>query len=258
MGGGDQNERGRRRPLDTWRRYLQWTREAYPTGGHSLALLERCAFEFKDDARYADDLKYLHVWIEYASLVDDAEPLFQWLYDRRICQRHALFWESWAAIFEQQKRFYKTDQTFKRGIAMQAQPLWRLQRSQKSFDHRQVKLIRQQMLEGMAGAAAGGGGGAAGAAGGGGARGAVPKGRKALNALTKREAKGTARPTASRKQAGLAPPAGGRRRRLRAAGGRHGWRVQLANLRGPRRRRGGRRRESRAGEVGDRERGAAP
>ena len=80
-------------PLDTWRRYLQWTREAYPTGGHSLALLERCAFEFKDDARYADDLKYLHVWIEYASLVDDAEPLFQWLYDRRICQRYALFWE---------------------------------------------------------------------------------------------------------------------------------------------------------------------
>ena len=90
------------------------------------------------------------------SLVDDAEPLFQWLYDRRICQRHALFWESWAAIFEQQKRFDKADQTFKRGIAMQAQPLWRLQRSQKSFDHRQVKLIRQQMLEGMAGAAAGG------------------------------------------------------------------------------------------------------
>ena len=104
------------------------------------------------------------MWIEYASLVDDAEPLFQWLYDRRICQRHALFWESWAAIFEQQKRFDKADQTFKRGIAMQAQPLWRLQRSQKSFDHRQVKLIRQQMLEGMAGAAAGGGGAAGGAA----------------------------------------------------------------------------------------------
>ena len=135
-------------PLDTWRRYLQWTREAYPTGGHSLALLERCAFEFKDDARYVDDLKYLHVWIEYASLVDDAEPLFQWLYDRRICQRHALFWESWAAIFEQQKRFDKADQTFKRGIAMQAQPLWRLQRSQKSFDHRQVKLRRNARRHG--------------------------------------------------------------------------------------------------------------
>ena len=63
-------------PLAPWCEYIRWQRDVSVTGTGVLPLLERCAHTFKDDSRYEDDARYLRVWIAYADLVRDAEPLF--------------------------------------------------------------------------------------------------------------------------------------------------------------------------------------
>jgi hypothetical protein len=99
-------------PLATWVAYIAWTQEAYVTGGKDaqlLQLLESCAYGFKEDARYADDVRYLRVWIQYADMVRDPEQIFDYLYDRHIGQNFALFWEAWASVLEVKRKYSAAD-----------------------------------------------------------------------------------------------------------------------------------------------------
>lgn len=99
-------------PLASWVAYVKWTQEAYVTGGKDarlLQLLEDCAYGFKDDVRYTDDQRYLRIWIQYADMVRDPEPIFDYLYDRHIGQNHALFWEAWASVLEVKRKYSAAD-----------------------------------------------------------------------------------------------------------------------------------------------------
>lgn len=99
-------------PLATWVAYIAWTQEAYVTGGKDaqlLQLLESCAYGFKEDARYANDVRYLRVWIQYADMVRDPEQIFDYLYDRHIGQNYALFWEAWASVLEVKRKYSAAD-----------------------------------------------------------------------------------------------------------------------------------------------------
>ena len=114
-GGGD--------PLDVWIKYIRWWQDRCVAGGpvqQLLPVLERCAFAFKEDPRYTDDARYLRVWISYADLVRDAEPIFDYLYGRRIGETHTLFWESWAAVLEAKRKLNAADKVFSRGIQMRS------------------------------------------------------------------------------------------------------------------------------------------
>ena len=93
-----------------------------------LPVLERCAHAFRDDSRYTDDVRYLRVWISYADHVLDAEPIFEYLHDRRIGQEHALFYESWASILESKRKLDAADKVYTQGVLIKAQPLDRRRR----------------------------------------------------------------------------------------------------------------------------------
>lgn len=99
-------------PLAAWVGYIKWTQEAFLVGGKNaklMQLLEDCAHGFKDDSRYAEDIRYLRVWIQYADLVRDPEQIFEYLYDRRIGQNYALFWEAWASVLEVKRKYSAAD-----------------------------------------------------------------------------------------------------------------------------------------------------
>ena len=135
-GGGD--------PLDVWIKYIRWWQDRCVAGGpvqQLLPVLERCAFAFKEDPRYTDDARYLRVWISYADLVRDAEPIFDYLYGRRIGETHTLFWESWAAVLEAKRKLNAADKVFSRGIQMRAQPDGRLRRAHEQFQGRMMRRI---------------------------------------------------------------------------------------------------------------------
>ena len=121
-------------PLATWVDYVRWKQDLVlqskdkPSG--LLPVLERCAHTFRDDARYASDARYLRIWIAYADLVRDAEPIFTYLHGRGIGASHALFWESWAAVLEAKRNLAQADAAYAQGIALRAQPHGRLEKAQ--------------------------------------------------------------------------------------------------------------------------------
>ena len=191
-------------PLDVWIKFIQWQQDTSITGGgplqqQLLPMLERCAHTFKDDARYADDIRYLRVWIDYAQRVRDAEPIFDYLYARHIGQLHALFWISWAAVLESKRKLDEADKVLTRGELMRAQPAGRIKQKHAEFE---ARLMRKHILAPPVEAveATPNGGGAASSR--------PSKERSALNRMSKREAAGPHRPTTQRAPAPLprAPP----------------------------------------------------
>ena len=186
-------------PLNTWWSYIKWAQEMYPKGGKGaqlLSLVERCAHTFKDDSRYVDDIYYLRVWILYADLIRDAEQIFDYLFDRHIGQKHALFWLSWAAVLEAKRKLDAADKTYTRGLAMRAEPTGRLKKAHEAFMHRLMKASMAPKTDAAPQEAA-----------------PAAKERKALNRMTKREAApGAKRATGQQRQPGTmptAPPAKG-------------------------------------------------
>ena len=54
-------------PLAPWDEYIKWTEQAYPSGGKDSnlqLLLENCLAQFRKDARYQNDARYVGFWIK--------------------------------------------------------------------------------------------------------------------------------------------------------------------------------------------------
>ena len=122
-------------PLQVWCDYVKWTQQTHSKGGKSsqlMPLLERCVHSFKDQPRYANDTRYLRLWIAYADCVRDPEQIFDYLYGRRIGEGHALFWLSWAAVLETKRKYDAADKVYTQGKQMRASPLERLEKVQYS------------------------------------------------------------------------------------------------------------------------------
>lgn len=61
-------------------------------------MLERATRAFKDEARYANDLRYLKLWVAYADLLPAPGDVFAFLYKRKIGEDLSLFWVAWAWV----------------------------------------------------------------------------------------------------------------------------------------------------------------
>lgn len=135
-------------PLIPWLNYITWTQQNYSSGGlksYLVQLLEKCTKQFQNDERYRNNLKYLQVWIIYADTHKDAEEVFDFLQHNNIGQQCALFWEAWALVLEEKKKFAQADAVLEKGIAMGAQPISRLKNTHRRLQLRAVKRVQKQM-----------------------------------------------------------------------------------------------------------------
>ena len=127
-------------PLEVWLRYLTWTKETFPSGhnAHSgyIQLLERCSKQFVQSPHYANDPRYLKVWIEYARYSDDPRELFCFLARNNIGQELATFYEEYAAFLEVRNRKGQADEIYQMGIMNGARPMTRLRRRYDEFSQR--------------------------------------------------------------------------------------------------------------------------
>jgi hypothetical protein len=91
-------------PLAAWLRYAEWTVENYPQGASVesglLELLERATRLFAQDPRYKNDMRYLKLWIQYASHVDHPNKIFAYLNANEIGTAYALFYEEYCNSLE--------------------------------------------------------------------------------------------------------------------------------------------------------------
>jgi hypothetical protein len=93
-------------PLEAYCRLIYWTVENYPQG-HSaesglLELLEEATRKLKDDrdGQWRSELKYLKLWVLYASFVEKPVIIYKFLLANEIGTGWALFYEEYATALE--------------------------------------------------------------------------------------------------------------------------------------------------------------
>lgn len=95
-------------PLASWIRYVDWTVDTYPQGVSAesglLELLERATRSFAQDPRYKNDMRYLKLWIQYASCVDHPVKIFAYLNTNEIGTAYTLFYEEYCNALERSGR----------------------------------------------------------------------------------------------------------------------------------------------------------
>lgn len=102
-------------PLEAYCRLVYWTVENYPQG-HSaesglLELLEEATRVLKDvkGGSLRGDLKYLKLWLLYASFVEKPTIIYKFLIANDIGTQHALLYEEHAAVLERDGRYVEPD-----------------------------------------------------------------------------------------------------------------------------------------------------
>ncbi|KAG8805687.1 Mitotic spindle checkpoint component mad3, partial [Serendipita sp. 399] len=129
-------------PLAAWIRYVEWTVDNYPQGvsveSGLLELLERATRSFASDPRYKNDMRYLRLWIQYASYVDHPVKIYSYLNVNEIGTAYALFYEEYCNALELCGRRTEALEMYDIGIARRAYPLARLQARKRDFSVRMM------------------------------------------------------------------------------------------------------------------------
>ncbi|KAL4068786.1 Mad3/BUB1 homology region 1-domain-containing protein [Scleroderma yunnanense] len=134
-------------PLEAYVRFVNWILDNYPQGQSSesglLELLEEATRVLKDDRGgiWKGELKYLKLWLLYASFVEKPTLIFKFLLANDIGTNHAILYEEYAAVLERSGCRGEADATFLLGIARQAQPLEHLQGKHAEFQKRMMSGI---------------------------------------------------------------------------------------------------------------------
>ncbi|KAH7887031.1 Mad3/BUB1 homology region 1-domain-containing protein [Phlebopus sp. FC_14] len=134
-------------PLEAYVRFVNWTVENYPQGQSAesglLELLEESTRVLKDNRNgiWKGELKYLKLWVLYASFVEKQIMIYRFLLANDIGTGHALLYEEYAALLERAGRRSDADAIFLLGIARQAQPLDHLQSKHAEFQKRMMSNI---------------------------------------------------------------------------------------------------------------------
>jgi checkpoint serine/threonine-protein kinase len=75
------------------------------SNNYVLPLIEATTRRFTADNRFAQDVRYLKMWIMYTRMVERREEIWAYLESRNIGTNHALFYEEWAAANEALGRY---------------------------------------------------------------------------------------------------------------------------------------------------------
>lgn len=129
-------------PLIHWLSYIKYHQETFVNDTHEqFLLLERCFRALSKLQRYQDDFRFVGVCGMYAERTTRAAEIFQYLYQRKIGRKIAIFWAAWAWNAENNKDYALAEKIFTRGIAEQAQPLNMLPQRHKQFQRRMSRLF---------------------------------------------------------------------------------------------------------------------
>ncbi|KAG6919839.1 hypothetical protein DXG01_000344 [Tephrocybe rancida] len=130
--------------LDAYCRLVYWTVENYPQGpsveSGLLELLEEATRVLKDDrgGKWRGDLRYLKLWLLYASFVERPTLIYRFLIANEIGTEFALLYEEYAAVLERDGRRKDADDAYALGVARRAAPLDHLKARHDDFQKRMM------------------------------------------------------------------------------------------------------------------------
>ncbi|KAJ3885885.1 Mad3/BUB1 homology region 1-domain-containing protein [Lentinula edodes] len=131
-------------PLEAYCTLVNWTLENYPQG-HSaesglLELLEEATRVLKDDrdGKWRGEMKYLKLWMLYASFVEKPSIIYRFLLANDIGTDFAILYEEFAAILERDGRRKEADDVYCLGIARKVSSLDHLKSRYEDFQKRMM------------------------------------------------------------------------------------------------------------------------
>ncbi|EPS57762.1 hypothetical protein M569_17055 [Genlisea aurea] len=134
-------------PLQPWLRGIRKMKETLPPqllNDKLPRFLQRCAETFLTDQRYANDLRYLRVWLQLMDFVDDPKAILKKMELNQIGTKSSLFYEAYSLYYEKQKKFDAAYRIYHLGFQNFAEPADRLQKSFDQFLRRKGRRIKNK------------------------------------------------------------------------------------------------------------------
>ncbi|OBZ72669.1 Checkpoint serine/threonine-protein kinase bub1 [Grifola frondosa] len=127
-------------PLAAYDDFIKWTQDNYPDSELArsglLELLEEATRQFVGDAAYKSDLRYLKLWLLYASHVEDPTTIYAFLIANEIGVVYALTYQGFADALERCGRRSEVEMVYRMGIQRRARPLEPLKKRFEEFKSR--------------------------------------------------------------------------------------------------------------------------
>ncbi|KAL3334372.1 hypothetical protein AABB24_030884 [Solanum stoloniferum] len=126
-------------PLLPWLRGIKKMKESLPPQLLKEKLprfLQKCAQTFETDRRYANDMRYLRVWLQLMDYVHDPKSVLKTMESNRIGMKKSLFYQAYALYYEKIKKFEAAEKMYQLGVQKLAEPLDELHTSYEQFLHR--------------------------------------------------------------------------------------------------------------------------
>ncbi|GAB5588850.1 protein kinase [Umbelopsis nana] len=117
-------------PLEPYLAYMEVIEACHTQGpsGELVNVLQLATQQFQDDDIYRNDIRYLTCWTKFARLAEDWQAVYKFLSDSDIGQCHARYYEEYAQLHEENRKYEDALATYRLGIAKNARPLARLER----------------------------------------------------------------------------------------------------------------------------------
>ncbi|CAN4101471.1 unnamed protein product [Withania somnifera] len=126
-------------PLLPWLRGVKKMKESLPPQLLKEKLprfLQKCAQTFETDRRYANDMRYLRVWLQLMDYVHDPKAVLKTMESNHIGMKKSLFYQAYALYYEKIKKFEAAEKMYRLGVQRLAEPLDELHKSYEQFLHR--------------------------------------------------------------------------------------------------------------------------
>ncbi|GFO47695.1 mitotic checkpoint serine/threonine-protein kinase bub1-like [Plakobranchus ocellatus] len=137
-------------PLDVWDRYIKWTEQYYPKGGHEgqlMKLIEQCLKLFQNDSRYTNDPRFIQIWLKFAHSSEDPVEVFNYMFDIGIGSTIAQVYIEWATMLERSGDLKRADTIYIEGLNRCPQAKESLKHSHYQFQNRVAQNITLQVSE---------------------------------------------------------------------------------------------------------------
>ncbi|KAJ3031741.1 UNVERIFIED_CONTAM: hypothetical protein HDU68_000676 [Siphonaria sp. JEL0065] len=128
-------------PLDAHCKLLAWYNATFPQGPpvkQYAKVLENAARAYRKDPRYANDVRFVNIWLQVAKKAPEPEDVFKYLFTNGIGLACAVYYEEYALLLELRSRFKEADKIYSQGVSRNAAPLERLKRKYEAFQHRMM------------------------------------------------------------------------------------------------------------------------
>ncbi|KAF8340360.1 uncharacterized protein EI90DRAFT_3035307 [Cantharellus anzutake] len=127
-------------PLEPYCQYVKWINDNYPSGSSSesglLPVLEEATRKFCDSPRYKNESKYVHLWMEYANLVEQTERVYAFMLANDIGSNWPHLYQQYALLLERNGNRSKADGVYRLGISRRVLGVERIKASYKEFQAR--------------------------------------------------------------------------------------------------------------------------